>query len=66
MKTTKAQNKVLEKMTVGHWYSAYVLQCSIATLNALAKKKIVERSGGAVGCMFCPRTSTQFKLKETF
>lgn len=59
-KLTKTQQEVFNRMVVGKWYSAYDLKASLATLNALNKKKLVLRASGH-GYLFSPRTSIEFK-----
>lgn len=59
-KLTKKQFEILNKMTKGKKLSAYDLQCSISTLNALSHKGYVLRTSG-LGSMYCPRTGIKFQ-----
>lgn len=56
---TSAQMAVLNKMEVGIGYSAYSLQCSLSTLNALVRRNLVSSHYG-LGSMAFPRTSIKF------
>ena len=60
---TKTQQRVLFHMKKGEWHSAYSLQTSIATLNALCNKGYLERKRG-VGSIFSPRNEIQFRVIE--
>jgi len=55
IKLSKTQKNVLKRMTLGQWYNAYTLQCSLATLEALRRKGFVEEELVA-GSFFSPRT----------
>jgi hypothetical protein len=59
-KLTKIQTEILDKMPKGKELSAYDLQCSLATLNALYHKGYVSRTSRS-GSMFCPRTGITFQ-----
>ena len=63
MKLSKAQSKVIDKMTDGEWTTAYDLQCSVATLNALFDKGIVETKRIS-GSYYFPRTNIEYRLKN--
>lgn len=58
-KLTPTQVEVLSRITE-MWQSAYELQASRATLNALVKKGLVQRRGG-LGAILDPRTSIQYR-----
>jgi len=62
VKISPTQEKVLAKMEPGKWYSAYNLQCSLATLEALHKKDILKRKS-SLGSMAFPRNEIEFMLK---
>lgn len=65
MKLSKTQSDVLSKMEKGKSYSAYQLQCSITTLDALCMKGLVRHINvGKLGSMFCPRTGREYQLTE--
>lgn len=57
-----AQNRASNKLT-REWQSAYGLQESLATLDALVKHGLCIRRGGGLGSIFSPRTSWEYKLK---
>ena len=59
MKLTKTQKKVLLRMKAEEWYTAYDLNCSIATLRSLSKKEYLESK--TTGYMAFPRNSIYFK-----
>jgi hypothetical protein len=56
MKTrmNKTQKNVLARMIFNQWYNAYTLRCSLATLEALRRKKLVEEKT-SIGSFFSPR-----------
>jgi len=62
MKLSKTQRKVMDKMEYDKWYSAYDLRCSVATLNALGNKGIVETKR-LLGSYYFPRTNIEYRLK---
>lgn len=64
MKLSKLQEEALERMELGKWYSAYGLQVSLGTLEALGRKgKVKVRRG--LGSIFSPRTEIKFmKVKQ--
>ena len=43
MRLSKAQKKVLDKMSDGRKYCAYDLQCSLSTLYAMECKGVIKR-----------------------
>lgn len=59
-KLTKKQAEILDKMVKGKELTAYDLQCSISTLNALFHKGYVSRTSGS-GFLFSPRTGITFQ-----
>ena len=59
-KLSKAQEAALEKLSETEWKSAYDVDCSLATLNALVTKGYA-RSKHTVGSMAFPRNSILFK-----
>jgi hypothetical protein len=54
-KLSEIQKNVLTRMTLDQWYNAYELRCSLATLEALRRKGLVEE-GLVAGSFFSPRT----------
>lgn len=62
-KLSKTQIAVLEKMAPDQWYTAYDLNCSLTTLEALTNRKILEMKGG-LGSMFSPRTEIRFRKRS--
>ena len=59
-KLTPTQSKILAKMEKGTSYSAYGLQASLATLDALSRKKYVKRDSSMVGCIAFPHSSIKY------
>lgn len=57
---TKVMCKALDKMRDGKWYSAYGLQISLNTMNALQSRGLVESKCG-LGSVYCPATGIKFK-----
>ncbi len=64
MKLSPAQKVVLDKMKVNEWYSAYDLQCPIATLEALSRKGLVRMQSG-LGAIYSPRVNIMYQKKST-
>ena len=65
MRLTAAQQRVLDKLTVD-WQTAYNLRARMTTLNALERLGLAERRGhGALGAMFSPTTTIQYRLSDT-
>jgi len=64
-KITPTQFKVVSRMKSCKWLSAYQLKCSMATLNSLATKGIVEKNT-PLGSMFCPQTNIQYRLLSKY
>jgi hypothetical protein len=60
-KLTPAQQVALARCTA-EWQSAYRLQASIATLDALVKRGILQRHTDALGAMFSPRNANNYRL----
>lgn len=60
---TPSQEKALKKFESGKEYSAYDLQTSLATLNALVTKGYLSSKHG-LGAMAFPASSIMFKLKK--
>lgn len=60
MRLSKTQTKVLGRMESNKWYSAYTLQCPIATLEALQQKGFVRMRMG-LGAIFSPRVNILFQ-----
>jgi hypothetical protein len=56
--------KMREALAVvtNEWQSAYGLRLSMATLEALRSRGLVERAGG-LGSMYSPRTATKWRRK---
>lgn len=63
MKLSKAQKRTLEKMKPKEGYSAYDLQCSLATLYALRDKGFIT-SRADIGYFAFPRNGVIWKIKE--
>ncbi len=63
MKLSEAQKKVLGKMKAGKEYSAYGLQCSLATLYALEKRELVT-SRASAGSFAFPQNGIMWEIKE--
>ncbi len=61
MKLSKAQKKTLDKMEVGVDYTAYDLQCSLATLKALGDKEVIGITYMGIGNFYSPRTDIQWQ-----
>lgn len=61
MKVSKVQKETLDKMEKGKWYSAYDLDVSMSTMEALLNRGLVEKSKLRPGDMFFSRTSIEFK-----
>lgn len=61
---TPTQLEALKVLRLGVWQSAYELQVSIATLNALERKGFVENMRTS-GAMFSPRTNILWRKTET-
>ena len=65
MQLSETQTKVLKKMQFGKWYSAYDLQCSMATLRALRSKKMVQARGhDQPGAFSMERTAIEWSLDK--
>jgi len=64
MKLTKAQQRALDKMSVGQSYSAYELSESLATLDALVKKGCLKRRVRGP-YIFSPRTEIQYTRQQS-
>ena len=60
VKLTIKQELIFDKMKPRTWQSAYDLQCSLATLNALWKKGLLERKD-CIGSYFFPRNNIVFR-----
>ncbi len=54
------QAKVLFRMRLNRWYSAYDLDCSLSTLRALSHKGYLEQRS-ELGSAFFPRNNILFK-----
>ena len=63
MKLTPTQERAAGKLT-NEWQCAYTLRESIATLNVLHRKQIAERRVDSLGCIFSPRTATEYRLAK--
>ena len=61
MKLSKVQQETLDKMDIGQDYTAYDLQCSMATLQALRKKKLVTITYENNGAFTFPRTNIDWQ-----
>lgn len=60
MRLSRAQTRVLNQMEPNKWYSAYTLQCSVATLEAMRRKGFV-RMKMRLGALFSPRVNILFQ-----
>ncbi len=60
---TDSQQKALDKLQDGKWYSAYELQASLNTLSALKSRNLVE-SRHELGSYYSPRTGIKFRIKQ--
>ena len=60
---TSAQQSALEGCA-DDWQSAYQIGASLATLDALVKRGILEQRTDALGGMFSPRTSNFYRLAK--
>ena len=58
---SKTQQRAVKKMEQGKWWSAYGLQESLSTLNALHRKGVIERRAER-GSGFMPRICIKFRL----
>jgi len=59
---SKAQQRTIKKLS-NDWKCSYELGESMATLNALCRKKVAESKGhGDCGCMFSPQTTIKYRL----
>jgi len=63
MKLSKVQRETLAKMLPSRVYCAYDLRCSLSTLRALERRKLVE-SRHYLGCLYSPRTDILFRLTD--
>ena len=62
MKLSSPQKKVMKRFVEHRWLSAYELQASMATLNALVSMGLLERRGvGSLGSTFSPRTTVEYR-----
>ena len=65
MKPSKEQQRVLDLMQAGEWYSAYDLSCSLATLRALTKKGLARMKGqDELGALWSPRTTYKYQKNQ--
>lgn len=64
MKLTKAQERALSKLTPT-LQSAFFLEESLPTLNALVRKGLAIHDVTTLGSMFSPRTAHLYALKES-
>ena len=60
---TSAQQSALDGCT-DDWQSAYQIGASLATLDALVKRGILEHHASALGGMFSPRTANYYRLAK--
>ena len=61
VKLTKKQQEALNKMQRKVWYTAYDLNTSLSTLNALKNKGVIE-STYTSGYFYSPRTCILFRV----
>ncbi len=64
MKLSKAQSEALRKFQDGEWKTAYDVQCSLSTLDALTNKGLLEKKM-RLGSFFCPRTNIDYRLAKS-
>lgn len=65
MKLSTAQKRALEKAT-SEWKTAYTLQESLATLNALVRLGLLQKRRTELGSMYDPRNANAYrKVKES-
>ena len=64
VKLSSTQQAVLNRMLPKIWHTAYDLQCSKATLDALHSRGLVDKKFGP-GSMFSPRTNIYYKRADT-
>jgi hypothetical protein len=63
MKLTQNQIIVMTELSRVSWTTAYEIQMSRNTLEALVRKGLVEKRGaGFVGSIFTPRTTIQYRV----
>jgi len=62
MKLSKVQIRTLNKLNAYEWQSAYKINESLATLQALVHKGLVE-SKHTLGAFSFPRTGILFRIK---
>lgn len=60
-KLTVKQREALIALASGEWRNAYSLRQSLGTLNALNRRKMVERKTG-LGAHFFPRTAIEWRI----
>ena len=66
IKLTPIQSRVLYRFPKDKWKSAYDMQVSMATLNALVEKGFLERRGvGTLGAHYSPRTTVEYRVCPT-
>ena len=63
MKLSKVQRETIAKMGNGKHYCAYNLQCSLSTLRALERRKLV-KSTNTHGYLVSPQTAILFSLTD--
>lgn len=64
MRLSKTQERVLVKLLdYPHGESAYGLDESLSTLQALAKKGLLKKNAG-LGSLWSPRTNIEFRLSQ--
>ena len=64
MKLTPNQQNALDKLQDGKWHSAYELQVSLNTMQALESRNLVEVFRHRLGSYYSPRTSIEFRIKK--
>lgn len=64
MKLSKVQEKVLGKMEIGVDYSACDLKCSLVTLNALRKKRMITITYNGAGSYPFPRLGIKWQILD--
>jgi len=64
MRLSPTQGETLDKLSVTEWRSAHKIRASMATLDALVRKGLVERRGWEkLGADFAPRTTIEYRRR---
>ena len=60
MKLSKAQQACLDKMEIGKMYSSYHLKVSLATLDSLVKKGLLDSHTSRLGSLYAPQNGRYY------